>query len=443
MKRYLTKLLGISLLSVAMTGTNFTARVNAAQITENPSVLIESSDTVESQEPIKTSEAFDLDETSESNNYPIVLVHGFLGWGRDEVGGFKYWGGTNDLQEKMRDAGYEVYTATVGPVSSNWDRACELYAYIVGGTVDYGAAHSKKYGHARYGKTYSGLYKKISDTNKIHLVGHSMGGQTIRTLTQLLSEGYQEERDYPQENLSPLFKGGKHWIYSVTTIATPNDGTTAADGNPMVNFASSAFGALAATTGTSSITSSLFDFKLDQWGLKKQDNESHLHYVTRVLNSDIWTHTKDISSYDLTTYGAEELNKWVKAQPDVYYFSWTVCATKEGILTGHHIPQPGVMNKMFYPNAIVMGKYTRNKSGKPVIDKSWWPNDGYVNCISENGPKLGSNDTIVDYDGTPEKGEWNAMPTLMNMDHEDIIGRFANVQGWYLNLCKQLNSLPQ
>ncbi|MCY6959814.1 esterase/lipase family protein [Clostridium brassicae] len=437
MKKYLTKLLGIPLLAVAMIITTFPIRANAADITKNSPVLSKSSDT------IKTLKSSNLHATLESNNYPIVLVHGFMGWGRDEVAGFKYWGGTNDLQEKMRDAGYEVYTATVGPVSSNWDRACELYAYIVGGRVDYGAAHAEKYGHARYGRMYPGLYKKISDTNKIHLVGHSMGGQTIRTLTQLLSEGCKEERDYAQNNLSPLFKGGKHWIHSVTTIATPNNGTTAADGNPMVDFASSAFGVLASTTGSSSLTKSIFDFKLDQWGLQKKKNESNLKYVSRVLNSDIWTHTKDISSYDLTTYGSEELNKWVKAQPDVYYFSWTVCATKEAILTGHHIPQPGVMNKMFYPNAFTMGKYTRNEAGKPVIDKSWWPNDGYVNSISENGPKLGSNDVIIDYDGTPEKGKWNAMPTLMNMDHEDIIGRFANVQGWYLNLCKQLNSLEK
>ncbi|SFD42424.1 esterase/lipase family protein [Clostridium uliginosum] len=385
-----------------------------------------------------------LDEsTSQGNKYPAVFVHGFMGWGRDEVAGFKYWGGTVDLQQKMRNAGYEVYTATVGPVSSNWDRACELYASIVGGRVDYGAAHAEKYGHSRYGRTFPGLYKNVSDKNKIHLVGHSMGGQTVRTLTQLLSKGSEEELNYGQSNLSPLFEGGHNWIHSVTTIATPNDGTTAADGNKMVDFASSAFGLLGSATGGSSLTSSLFDFKLDQWGLTKKSGESHLRYIARVLNSDIWTHTKDIASYDLTTYGSEELNEWVKAQPNVYYFSWTVCATKEAFLTGHYIPQPGVMNKTFYPNALVMGRYTRDEAGLPVIDESWWPNDGYVNCISENGPKLGSDDVIEKYNGTPIKGQWNSMPTLMNMDHEDIIGRFGNVKQWYIDRCEQLSELPQ
>lgn len=33
-----------------------------------------------------------------------------------------------------------------------------------------------------------------SETNKVHLVGHSMGGQTIRTLVQLLKEGSFEEK---------------------------------------------------------------------------------------------------------------------------------------------------------------------------------------------------------------------------------------------------------
>ena len=37
--------------------------------------------------------------------------------------------------------------------------AVELYYYIKGGTVDYGAAHAAKYGHERYGKTYEGVYK--------------------------------------------------------------------------------------------------------------------------------------------------------------------------------------------------------------------------------------------------------------------------------------------
>jgi triacylglycerol lipase len=142
---------------------------------------------------------------SNTNNYPIVLINGFAGWGRDEVLGYKYWGGFEDLEQVMTKSGYKTYTATVSPFSSNWDRACELYAYIKGGTVDYGAAHSSKYGHARYGRTYPGLYPNWGITvnnkiNKVHLVGHSMGGQTARTLVQLLEKGSQEEKNATTDN---------------------------------------------------------------------------------------------------------------------------------------------------------------------------------------------------------------------------------------------------
>ena len=31
-------------------------------------------------------------EESQQNNYPIILVNGFAGWGREEMLGVKYWG---------------------------------------------------------------------------------------------------------------------------------------------------------------------------------------------------------------------------------------------------------------------------------------------------------------------------------------------------------------
>jgi hypothetical protein len=71
-------------------------------------------------------------ERKRVNDYPIVLVYGLLGFGRDELFGFKYWGGFIDLEQELREGGYETYTSAVGPVSSVWDRACELYACIKG-----------------------------------------------------------------------------------------------------------------------------------------------------------------------------------------------------------------------------------------------------------------------------------------------------------------------
>ena len=71
-----------------------------------------------------------------------------------------------------------ILVATVSPFSSNWDRAAELYAYLKGGTVDYGAAHAKEHGHNRYGKTFTGAYPNWDENNPVHLIGHRMGGNT-------------------------------------------------------------------------------------------------------------------------------------------------------------------------------------------------------------------------------------------------------------------------
>ena len=40
----------------------------------------------------------------------------------------------------------------------------------------------QKYGHKRYGRTYEGIMPDWEPGKKIHLVGHSMGGQTIRLM---------------------------------------------------------------------------------------------------------------------------------------------------------------------------------------------------------------------------------------------------------------------
>jgi triacylglycerol lipase len=384
-------------------------------------------------------------ESQGYNDYPIVLVHGFAGWGDDELLGYNYWGGFNDLQKVMTNTGLKTYAAAVGPFSSNWDRTCELYAYILGGTVDYGKAHSEKYGHARYGRTYPGIYPEWGNTvgdkiNKIHLVCHSMGGQTARMLVQLLSQGYAEEINATSpDDLSPLFTGGKSWVHSVTTIATPNDGTTLADQSLLIDVAKSLLSGVGAIAGIGG--GSLYDFKLDQWGLKKNPGESYSSYAQRVWNSSIWGGTKDFSTWDLSTDGAQELNTWVKAQPDVYYYSWATCETHKALFSKKHLPDI-TMTIVFQPTAVIMGKYKRNTAGRPRIDESWFPNDGVVNTVSQNGPKFGSTDVIVNYNGTARIGMWNYMGLLDNTDHIKSVGNLRNVNSFYRALTNQLKALP-
>lgn len=367
-------------------------------------------------------------KTTKNNNYPIVMVHGLFGWGNNELYGINYWGGSESLRELLDNKGYTVYTPTIGSVSSNWDRACELYAYIKGGTVDYGKAHSEKYGHARYGRTFPGVYKNwgkstSNGVNKIHLIGHSMGGQTVRVLAQLLENGDADEiKSTAKNNISPLFKGGNHWIESITTIATPHDGSQEAhEQDSLEPFAHDFFAAMAAEGGLTNSDNPCFDFKLDQWGLKKESNESYKDYYERVIHSSIWKNTKDLSIWDLAPEGARELNKWVKAQSDIYYFSISCVDTHKNIFNSHQVPNIN-MNPVLLKSSYFMGHYTNSKPGDVKIDRSWWRNDGIVSVVSAISPKVGSTDKMVNYNGKAKKGVWNYLGEINNVDHIEVVG---------------------
>ena len=66
------------------------------------------------------------------NKFPIVLVHGFFGYGPDAyplLGNyFEYAMGKHVLKNHQGD----VYIAVVSPTGCIHDRACELYQQLVG-----------------------------------------------------------------------------------------------------------------------------------------------------------------------------------------------------------------------------------------------------------------------------------------------------------------------
>lgn len=393
-------------------------------------------------------------DISLNNNYPIIMVHGLFGWGNDELNGKNYWGGSESLRQKLIDKGYQVYTPTIGPVSSNWDRACELYAYIKGGTVDYGEAHSKKCGHSRYGRTYPGIYpswgniSNSKDIQKIHLIGHSMGGQTIRTLAELLKNGSTEERTITSEkNLSPLFLGNKSWVDSITTIATPHDGSQEAHLKYGLEPLVHQFVAMLAVENNAITIDNLnLDFQLDQWGLKRNSGESYRNYFDRIIKSNIWKKTNDLSVWDLTPEGARELNTWVKAQDDIYYFSLVCEDTHEDGITHHQIPDKN-MHPILIPSSIFMGCYTNNKQGDVAIDKTWWKNDGIVSVISAICPRAGSTDKMVYYNDSAhvQKGVWNYIKSIKSVDHLKVVQMTENrpaLEQEFFDLAQILNNLP-
>ncbi len=382
---------------------------------------------------------------------PIILVHGFLGFGPDEMLGYNYWGGFDSLQSRLESQGYTVYVAGVGPVSSSWDRACELYVQIKGGEVDYGNGHSNHYKHDRIDsfKNFSGFYPQWDANHPVHLIGHSQGGQTIRLLAQLLEQGHPtySQVGYSADNeTSPLFQGSNSGLVkSVTTISTPHDGTTIACGIEIIPFAQEFILGIASTIGLFG-DEVVYDFKLGQFGLVRNPGESLRHYIKKVINSEAFNGTLDSSAWDMDPIeGVYEFNGWVTTQPNIYYFSWSTEQTFELWPTRYHAPEPG-MNLALAGSTWFMGAYSITG-----ISSSWYENDGVVNTISMNGPKHNSSDVIVEYDGYPQTGEWNHMG-LISLDHGDIVGilpwlgevpsGYSNLRSWYYDLADMITSLP-
>ncbi|MEI6578285.1 MAG: hypothetical protein WCN92_02335 [Eubacteriales bacterium] len=177
--------------------------------------------------------------TLTGTNYPTVFVAGYAGWGQyDKINeSFQYWGmQSGDLVKYLNTQGFESYAASIDPVGSAWDRACELYAQLTGTVVDYGQVHSAFYKHSRFGTDYSkcplitgwGEKDANGSIKKVNFVGHSFGGATVRLLAQLLANGsFEELNGTRQSAVSSLFTGGKpDWIHSITTVASPHNGTT-------------------------------------------------------------------------------------------------------------------------------------------------------------------------------------------------------------------------
>ena len=400
--------------------------------------------------------------TLTTTKYPVVLVHGLLGWGEyDDINGLiPYWGMTaTNTVKYLRSQGVEAYAASVGPFSSAWDRACELYAQLTGTRTDYGAAHAAKYGHERYGRDYSGgQYSKLIDgvwdaKHPINLVGHSFGGATSRLMLDLLSDGSAEELAYmqahPEEGaISPLFTGGKaDWVYSITALAAPSNGTTFIEANNIFTFTIAQLGEeLAKILGLTSFKG-LYDFQLEHFGIQPYPGDDFVSALKNTLTSKLLNHN-DNAFHDLTIDKSLYINKDIQMQPNVYYFSYYGNRMVNDPLTNTMRPSP----RMWFVVQIQagrMGRYIGTTEGKfadgygdqrtlvsvppTTTDASWWPNDGLVNAVSgrypahwENGkwvedPHIEANVGVTG----ARPGIWYVMPELF-FDHLSFCGGLLN-----------------
>ncbi|MCB9488327.1 MAG: hypothetical protein H6684_06320 [Deltaproteobacteria bacterium] len=119
----------------------------------------------------------DDDDGEIGTQYPIVLLHGFMGWGYAGPVFSNYY----KVLDHLKDHGFEVYEPAVTPIATIEERAAQIAALI----------------DAKY------------PNQKVNLIAHSQGGVDARYLISSMGWGDR--------------------VASLTTISTPHDGTALAD----------------------------------------------------------------------------------------------------------------------------------------------------------------------------------------------------------------------
>ena len=385
---------------------------------------------------------------------PIVFVHGLGGWGQGAWIDLlvPHWGmRAGSVRKELNKRGYEAHAVSVGPVSSTWDRACELYAQLTGTKVDYGEAHAAAHGHDRYGKTYrKPMIKNWSAENPVALVGHSFGGATSRLFTQLCAEGSQAERGTNQSGMSPLFSGDLDGrVIAVVTLGSPHNGSTASEAY-LNEGEEGAAGGIAGQMMTILRAGMvvppvewIYPFRLGHFGLAARD--FYRKPVSTWKAVDKFLEQKDGASYELTIDGAKEVNEGIECRPNVYYFSFYADAT-EADADGNRVPKDFVW-EMFQGTSTAMGKRRPafTTPGGVLIDDSWLPNDGLVNVVSGHHP---FGEPYKNYDPNAiVRGTWQVMPVITNFDHVDFGGSMQKKGGadgfldFHLNIAKMIEEL--
>lgn len=361
------------------------------------------------------------------NNYPIIICHGLMGYGeQDKL--YKYvphFGMTpkSCLVAHLRAEGYEVYQPSLGPVNCAWDRACVLWAYLFGGTVDFGKAYSEKHGHARYGRTYDhGVLEDLGKTEahkKINLIGHSFGGPTVKQIAELFANGSEEERQAtPPEDLSPLFAGGHgNLLHTVTTLSGVNNGTTLATllgrgGMTYMTYRILLEYGLVADTPVAQY----YDMMIDQWGLMGDPanvNGWHFHNPLKALPGIRKYNANKTTGAVTYEMQVEVVQKYVNPDqhviPTAYYFAERADGTSVNA-EGQVVPDKKKMSGLCFLSAQATTRYQPKKLAQyGVGSDDWKKNDGFVNLTGQSAP-LNAPSEEADENTEFKPGIWYNMP---------------------------------
>jgi len=360
-----------------------------------------------------------MESISEKEKMSFVFVHGFQGWGSYDKRYRKmpYWGmRCGDLIAWLNGKGYHAYAASVSPIGSAWDRACELYAQLVGTRVDYGAAHSREYKHERYGQDYTGraLIPHFDAETKLVLIGHSFGGAT-NLFTELMANGDTEERAATiPDHISPLFVGGMgNRIKSVAAVAAGQNGNST--------------------------------YEIPN-GYRREGDDVRIPWWSKLLSfrvtnanrrgADDGRDARDYAEYDMHIDTARRINQRISVLPHVLYLSVPCSFTKKN-QAGFFVPEKG-MEAVFVMRSLQMGRFLGRTKGGVVLDESWWENDGRVSTISETVP-FGAPQTPLDKNKL-RAGVWNVYH-VHHGDHMSLQGglvRKHDIRSFYKEMLEMI-----
>ncbi|CAK9227938.1 unnamed protein product [Sphagnum troendelagicum] len=316
---------------------------------------------------------------------PIVLLHGIFGFGKEKLGSLSYWGGAEQRYDR-------ILVPDLGALTSIHDRACLLFYYLKGGTVDFGLKRSQQFGHSRFGRTYEqGHYAEWDENHPIHLVGHSSGVQVARHLQHMLAE-----KAFPGHKTTSA-----DWVLSVTSLSGAMNGTTRVfldgicpeDGQTMKTISLLQFlriGVLFYEWLDIPALKKYYAFGFDHYNLSWHKAGMSGLRDTMLGRSGPFA-ARNWVIPDLSIQHAVEVNKKLQTYPNTYYFSYATKHTRK--VFSQILPKSFLgTHPLLFLRALQICLWRHPSHLPPPYDvyrdEDWQDNDGALNTVSQLYPRI-------------------------------------------------------